>query len=215
MNIILFGAPGVGKGTQAKVLADKFSIPHISTGDVLREAIKNQTPLGLQAKSIMDKGMLVPDDIMIGLIRDLLGSERCKTGFILDGFPRTAAQAAALDGIFTELHIAAPAVVNIDVDEKEIINRLSQRYVCKQCGTIFNGEVDHVTLNDVCPKCSGVLFQREDDKAETVKNRLDVYRASTAPVKAHYEAQGLLCTVNGSGNVEQITGRVLAALKTT
>lgn len=213
MNIILFGAPGVGKGTQAKVLAQEFSIPHISTGDVLREAIKNQAPLGLQAKTLMDKGMLVPDDIMIGLIRDLLGSDRCKAGFILDGFPRTAAQAVALDGIFSDLHIAAPSVINIEVEETEIINRLSQRYVCKNCGAITNGEVDHVTLNDPCPKCGGALYQRDDDKAETVKKRLDVYRDSTAPVKAHYESQGILRTVNGSGTVEEITGRVLIALK--
>lgn len=213
MNIILFGAPGVGKGTQAKVLAQEFSIPHISTGDVLREAIRNQTPLGLQAKSLMDKGMLVPDDIMIGIIQDLLGSDRCKAGFILDGFPRTAAQAAALDAIFADLHIAAPTVINIEVEESEIINRLSQRYVCKNCGAITNGEADHVTLNDPCPKCSGMLYQRDDDKAETVKNRLDVYRASTAPVKAHYETKGLLRTVNGSGTVGEITGLVFTALK--
>ncbi|MCX6138200.1 MAG: adenylate kinase [Ignavibacteriales bacterium] len=213
MNIILFGAPGVGKGTQAKILADAFSILHISTGDVLREAIKNQTPLGIQAKALMDKGMLVPDNIMIGLIRDLLGSECCTKGFILDGFPRTAAQAEALDRIFAELHIAAPEVVNIDVDEKEIISRLSQRYVCRRCGTIFNGEVDHLTLNDPCPRCSGTLYQRDDDRPETVQHRLEVYRTSTAPVKAHYEAKGLLRTVDGSGNVSQISGRVLDALK--
>jgi adenylate kinase len=213
MNIILFGAPGVGKGTQAKLLAQRYSIPHISTGDVLREAIKNKTPLGLEAKAIMDKGMLVPDGVMIGMMRDLLNSDRCKNGFILDGFPRTVTQATALDEIFTELRIAPPVVINIELAEEVIINRLGQRFVCRNCGTISNGEVDGVTLSSPCPKCGGTLFQRDDDKPETVKNRLAVYHQSTAPVKEHYTAQGILLTIDGSGSVDAITQRVFGALE--
>ncbi len=213
MNIILFGAPGVGKGTQAKILSHIYHIPHISTGDILREAISRQTPLGIKAKQFMDGGNLVPDDVMIGLIKDILQTDRCKNGFILDGFPRTLAQAQALHPIFKELHIKVNKVINFDVDENEIIDRLGQRLVCKGCGKIYNSELDHFKVGDRCFKCGGELYQRVDDLPETVKKRLVVYRSETEPVKKYYEELGLLRHVNGVGEIEEITQRLLSMLK--
>lgn len=214
MNIILFGAPGVGKGTQAKILSHIYHIPHISTGDILRDAIKDQTPLGLKAKEYMDHGNLVPDDIMIGLARQVLETDRCKNGFVLDGFPRTLTQAQALQPIFKELHITLDKVINIDVDEKEIIDRLSKRIVCKGCGKIYNSELDHFSVSDRCFKCGGELYQRNDDKPATVKERLKVYWKETEPVKQFYNDQGLLRNVNGVGGIVDITIRLLSMLKT-
>ncbi|CUS82590.1 Adenylate kinase, partial [Candidatus Kryptonium thompsonii] len=144
MRLIIFGPPGVGKGTQAQILSQKLNIPHISTGDMLREAVKNQTELGLKAKSFMDKGELVPDDVMIGIIKEVLSSERCKNGFILDGFPRTIAQAEALDKIFEELNIKLDYVISLEVDDDEIIKRLTNRRVCKNCGAVFNLLIDKI-----------------------------------------------------------------------
>ena len=213
MNIILFGAPGVGKGTQAKILSHIYHIPHISTGDILREAISRQTPLGLKAKQFMDGGNLVPDDVMIGMIKDILQTDRCKNGFILDGFPRTLAQAQALHPIFKELHIKVNKVINFDVDEEEIVDRLGQRLVCKGCGKIYNSELDHFKVGDRCFKCGGELYQRVDDLPDTVKKRLVVYRSETEPVKKYYEELGLLRHVNGVGEIEEITQRLLSMLK--
>jgi adenylate kinase len=213
MNIILFGAPGVGKGTQAKILSHIYHIPHISTGDILREAIKEKTPLGIKAKQFMDGGNLVPDDVMIGLIKDILQTDRCKNGFILDGFPRTVEQAQALHPIFKELHIHVKKVINIEVDEKEIVERLGQRLVCKGCGKIYNSEMDHFNIGDKCFKCGGELYQRNDDRADTVKKRLEVYRKETEPVKKYYEDLGLLRNVNGVGEIEEITQRLFTAFK--
>ncbi|HTR80938.1 MAG TPA: adenylate kinase [Bacteroidota bacterium] len=213
MNIILFGAPGVGKGTQAKILSHVYHIPHISTGDILREAIKEQSPLGRKAQEFMDHGNLVPDDIMIALVKQELSSDRCKNGFVLDGFPRTVAQARALQPIFSELHIALNKVVNIDVEEKEIIERLSRRIVCKGCGKIYNTDLDHFSVTDKCFKCGGELYQRDDDKPETVRERLRVYKAETEPVKKYYEQLGLLANVDGMGGIVDITLRLLSTLK--
>ena len=213
MNIILFGAPGVGKGTQAKILSHIYHIPHISTGDILRDAIKEKSALGMEAKSYMDKGNLVPDDIMIALARNVLGTDRCKNGFVLDGFPRTLSQAQALQPIFGELHIKLDKVINIEVDEKEIIGRLSQRIVCRSCGKIYNSELDHFSIADKCFKCGGELYQRNDDKPETVQERLKVYWKETEPVKSYYEGLGLLRNVDGVGGIVDITIRVLSMLK--
>ncbi len=213
MNIILFGAPGVGKGTQAKILSHIYHIPHISTGDILRDAIKEKTPLGLEAKQYMDRGNLVPDDIMIALARNVLETDRCKNGFVLDGFPRTLSQAKALQPIFDELHIKLDKVINIDVDEKEIIGRLSQRIVCRSCGKIYNSELDHFSTSDKCFKCGGELYQRNDDKPETVKERLKVYWAETEPVKQYYEGMGIMRNVDGVGGIVDITLRVLSMLR--
>jgi adenylate kinase len=187
MNIILFGAPGVGKGTQAKILSHIYHIPHISTGDILRDAINERTPLGIKANEYMAHGRLVPDDVMIGLIKNILQTDRCKNGFILDGFPRTVAQARALHPIFKELHIKVNNVINLEVDEEEIIDRLSKRLVCKSCGKIYNSEIDHFSTADKCFKCGGELHERGDDTPETIRKRLEIYRTETEPVKKYYE----------------------------
>src|SRR3972149_4018325 len=213
MNIILFGAPGVGKGTQAKNFSHICHIPHISTGDILRDAIKGRTPLGIKAKEFMDGGNLVPDDLMTELIKDILQTDRCKNGFILDGFPRTVAQARALHPIFKTLHIKVHNVINLDVDEKEIVDRLGQRLVCQECGKIYNFENDHFNTADRCFKCGGQLHERGDDSPETIRKRLEVYRRETEPVKKYYEELGLLRNVNGVGEIVDITKRLLSMLK--
>ena len=212
MQIILFGAPGVGKGTQAKILSHIYHIPHISTGDILREAITQKTPLGIEAKKFMDHGNLVPDDVMIRMMKELLNSDRTKNGFILDGFPRTVAQAESLDKIFTEHHIPNYKVINIDVDESIIISRLTDRSVCSQCGKIYNYSIDKFKAGDKCFKCGGVIEQRDDDKPETVKKRLEVYQRSTFPVKEYYQKNHGLININGIGEIEDITRRLLQEL---
>jgi adenylate kinase len=212
MNIILFGAPGVGKGTQAKILSHVYHIPHISTGDILREAIKAETPLGIKAKVLMDRGNLVPDDVMIGLVTDLLASDRCKNGFILDGFPRTVGQASALDTIFAKMKITKFKVINIDVDKALIIERLTDRFLCAQCGKIYNSTIDKFKAGDKCFKCGGMIFQRDDDKPETVKKRLEIYYKTTEPVKKYYQETHLVIDVDGVGEIEEITQRLLTTL---
>lgn len=212
MNIILFGAPGVGKGTQAKILSHVYHIPHISTGDILRDAIKAETPLGLKAKEYMDGGNLVPDEVMIGLVKELMSSDRCKNGFILDGFPRTVDQARALDRIFIDLNIHKFKVINIDVDHKIIISRLSDRFICAQCGKIYNFSIDKFKAGDKCFKCGGTIYQRDDDKPETVKKRLDIYTQTTEPVKRYYQQTHGIVDVNGVGEIDQVTQRLLSNL---
>lgn len=212
MNIILFGAPGVGKGTQAKILSHVYHIPHISTGDILREAIKAESPLGKKAAEYIDHGNLVPDDVMIGLVRELLSSDRCKNGFILDGFPRTVVQARALDGIFGELRITKYKVINIDVDRSIIIERLTDRFLCAQCGKIYNRSIDKFQAGDKCFKCGGTVYQRDDDKPETVRKRLDIYDISTEPVKRYYQKTHGLFDINGVGEIDEITQRLLSAV---
>jgi adenylate kinase len=212
MNIILFGPPGVGKGTQAKILSHVYHIPHISTGDILREAIKAETPLGIKAKVLMDRGNLVPDDVMIGMVTDLLASDRCKNGFILDGFPRTVGQARALDTIFAKMEIKKFKVINIDVDKALIIERLTDRFLCAQCGKIYNSTIDKFIAGDKCFKCGGMIFQRDDDKPETVKKRLEIYFETTEPVKKYYEQTHTVINVNGVGEIEEITQRLLTTL---
>jgi adenylate kinase len=212
MNIILFGPPGVGKGTQAKILSHVYHIPHISTGDILREAIKAETPLGIKAKVLMDRGNLVPDDVMIGMVTDLLASDRCKNGFILDGFPRTVGQASALDTIFAKMGIKKFKVINIDVDKTLIIERLTDRFLCAQCGKIYNSTIDKFKAGDKCFKCGGMIFQRDDDKPETVKKRLEIYFETTEPVKKYYEQTHAVINVNGVGEIEEITQRLLTTL---
>ena len=207
MRLILFGPPGVGKGTQAKLLSSQLQIPQISTGDLLREAITNQTELGKKAKSVMDAGNLVSDDIMIGIIREVLASAKCRNGFILDGFPRTVPQAKALSLLLKELSISLDTVINIEVDEEEIVRRLGKRLTCNQCGKIFS--LDEEVK---CPSCGGELYQRDDDKPETIRKRLKVYAQSTFPVKDYYKEAGLLSTINGVGEVDEINKKILGIL---
>lgn len=214
MKIILFGPPGAGKGTQAKILSEKFNIPHISTGDMLREAANNKTELGIKAKSIMDAGQLVPDDIMIGIVQDTLQSNRCKDGFILDGFPRTVEQAKALEQIFNNLNFSNVIVLDFNLDEEEIIKRVTNRRSCKNCGALFNLLYDK--LNNVCLKCGskGTIYQRDDDKEEVIRKRIEVYKQSTVPVKNYYkERNACFIHIDGDGEIEQITNTILEKLK--
>ncbi len=213
MRIILFGAPGVGKGTQAKILSSKLNIPHISTGDILRSAIDKKTPLGLEAKKIMDKGELVPDKIMAGIIRDTLKEERNKNGFILDGFPRTVAQAKELDNLFSELNMNQKKIVSITANEEEIIKRLTNRRACKSCKQIFS--LDEIENSDSCPNCEAKdsFYQRSDDKEEVIKKRLEVFNSTTKPVLDYYSEKNKVIFVDGIGNVEEISENILQNLK--
>lgn len=212
MQIILFGPPGVGKGTQAKLLSAKLKVPHISTGDMLREAVSAGTELGRKAKSIMDAGKLVSDDIMIGIITTVVQSARCANGFILDGFPRTVPQAEALNSVLHELHRPVIAVISMETSEDEVVKRLSRRVTCSNCNSIFNLTVDNLAQLSVCPNCGGNLYQREDDKPETIQKRMKVYLESTAPVKKYYEKAGILRTVSGSGDINEISTNILSQI---
>ncbi|MGB9774415.1 MAG: adenylate kinase [Bacteroidota bacterium] len=212
MRIILFGPPGVGKGTQANLLAEKFHIPQISTGDILREAVHNKTPLGLKAKLYMDRGALVPDQVMIEIIRETIASDKCANGFILDGFPRTVAQAKALDAILRDLHIKLDVVIDLAADEDEVVRRLSNRLTCRQCGAVYNLATNSLPQDNRCPRCGGELYQRDDDKPEVVRNRLRVYHETTAPVRTYYAQQGLLQSVDGMGTIADVQQRILNSL---
>ncbi len=213
MHLILFGSPGVGKGTQAKILSKKLNIPHISTGDILRQAVKDQTELGKKASEIMKKGDLVPDDVMIGLIRDTLQSDKCQSGFILDGFPRTVNQAFALKKLFEELVINNWYVVTINADKEEIVRRLTNRRACKQCQTIFNYQ-EIKDLNK-CPKCGAEnsFYQRNDDREEVIRKRLIIYDETTKPVLDFYLQQNNVIFVDGCGSVEAVNQNILNALE--
>ncbi|MGA7721818.1 MAG: adenylate kinase [Ignavibacteriaceae bacterium] len=213
MRIILFGSPGVGKGTQAKVLSAKFNIAHISTGDILRKAVKDQTPLGLKAQGMMNRGELVSDDIIIGLIKDTLQKPECKNGFILDGFPRSTTQAIALDAMLEELKIKDTQLLVITADEEELVQRLTQRRVCRNCGSLFN----YFDIKDKtnCPDCNAEnsFFQRDDDSEKVIRNRMEVYRNTTKPVLDYYEGRKKVILINGSGEVDKITNDILSKLE--
>lgn len=213
MRLILFGSPGVGKGTQAKIISQNFNIPHISTGDILRQAVKDQTELGKQAGEIMAKGQLVPDELMIGLIKDVLTSEKCKKGFILDGFPRTIVQAEALDRLFEQIGINNVVLVNIVADEKEIIKRLNYRRACKVCGNIF--ALKDIEGLETCPVCGAKdsFYLRNDDKEEVIKKRLDVFDSTTKPVLGYYENKERVITVNGFDTIENVNKHIVESLK--
>ncbi len=206
MNIILLGAPGAGKGTQAVRISEKFGLPHISTGDIFRDNIKRGTEIGLLAKSYTDKGMLVPDEVTCKIVEGRLAAEDCKDGYLLDGFPRNTFQAEELDK-FSKVD----AVINIDVDLSLLQARLCGRRVCKDCGESFH--VDFLDGKTVCEKCGGELYQRKDDNEETVSNRLSVYEQQTAPLIAYYEKKGVLINVNGVGEIEEVFARICEALK--
>ena len=212
MRLILFGPPGVGKGTQAKLLCTRLGIPHISTGDMLREAVAAGTELGRKAKIVMDAGQLVSDEIIIGIVREVLSSPRCARGFILDGFPRTVPQAEALHRLTGELRMPIDAVINMTIDEAAVIRRLGSRLTCRSCGKIFNSGVDAIPVPGRCPSCGGELYQRDDDKPETVRNRLRVYESSTFPVKSFYEKLGLVRSIDAAGPVEEVNRGIIRLL---
>lgn len=204
MRMILFGPPGSGKGTQAKLLAEKFHIPHISTGDLLREAVTKKSPIGMRAKGYLDAGMLVPDDVMIGLIREVVTMDAAKDGFILDGFPRTIPQAEALDKLFGELHIHIDGVVSLRVEHDEVIRRLTDRKVCRTCGRIFNSSQLRKDDAAKCPNCGGELYQRSDDTPETARKRLDVYLKETRPIKEYYRKSGRFTQIDGMRDIRDV-----------
>ena len=208
MNLILLGAPGAGKGTQAELLMEKLSIPGISTGNMLREAMRNGTALGEQVKYYMDNGLLVPDEVVIGIIKDYLSSDKCSNGFILDGFPRSIPQAEALD----ELGIAIDFALSIEVEDANIVKRMSGRRVCEKCGASYHIEFKKPTKDGVCDACGGALVIRKDDEPETVLNRLNVYHEQTEPLKDYYKACGKLVIVEGQDEVKDTTRLVLEAL---
>lgn len=209
MRIILFGPPGVGKGTQAKLLSGEFNIPHVSTGDLLRAAVAQSTPLGMKAKEYMEKGNLVPDDLMIALIEEVLSTSRASKGFILDGFPRTVAQAKALDKMFERKGLTLDGVISLRVEHEEVIRRLSARRMCVNCGRIYtlnqleNGEASK------CKDCGGKLFQRQDDEPETVRRRLEVYVKQTKPLKDFYRATGRFVQIDGMQEVPVVHKQIL------
>jgi adenylate kinase len=208
MNLVLFGPPGAGKGTQAKFIVDSCKIPQISTGDMLRTAVKEQTPLGLVAKQIMESGGLVPDEVVLGIVRERIVRSDCKNGFVLDGFPRTIPQADALVSILSGLNKQIDHVISLDVDSTEIIQRLSGRRTCPSCGKGYHVNNDPPNLEGICDSCHVALIQREDDREDTVKNRLAVYEQQTAPLKAYYGQAGLLRHIDGSGTIQDIQHQI-------
>lgn len=209
MKLILLGAPGAGKGTQAEFISEKYNIPMVSTGNMIREALKNETELGLKAKSFMDAGQLVPDEVVIGIIKERLDNEDCKNGFILDGFPRTIPQAEALDKMGIELD----KVVNYEVPDEAIIARMGGRRVCGACGSSYHIEFNRPQKDGVCDKCGAELVQRKDDHPDTVKERLRVYHEQTEPLKDYYSKSGKLRTVDGQNEIAAITKATFAALE--
>ena len=209
MKLILLGAPGAGKGTQAEIICDKFGIPAISTGNIIREALKNGTEMGLRAKSYMDAGSLVPDEVVIGIIKERLAKDDCQNGFILDGFPRTVPQAEALD----EMKIEIDKVIDIEVSDEDITARLSGRRVCEKCGASYHVEHKPPKTEGVCDRDGGRLIIRKDDEPATIRDRLNVYHPQTEPLKDYYAKAGKLAVVTGAGTVEETTARTLKALE--
>ena len=209
MKIILLGAPGAGKGTQAEVICNRYNSPAISTGNIIREALKTGTEMGLKAKSYMESGALVPDEVVIGIIKERIVKDDCKDGFILDGFPRTIPQAEALD----KMGIVIDKVIDIEVPDEKIINRMSGRRVCEKCGASYHLEYKKPKVEGICDACSGTLIQRKDDHPDTVKSRLDVYHSETEPLKDYYEKQGKLTVVEGQEEIEDTTRLLIEALE--
>ncbi len=214
MKLILLGPPGAGKGTQAVRLVEHYGIPQISTGDILRKAVKEGTELGVLAKKYMDKGELVPDEVVIGIIRERIKEPDCGKGYILDGFPRTIAQAQALDEMLEKEGTSIDHVVNISVEDEEIVKRLTGRRMCPKCGAGYHVVFDPPKKEGICDKCGGELIQRDDDREETIRARLEVYRQQTEPLIEYYEEKGLLRTIPGEGKMEEIFQAILKALET-
>ena len=204
MNLVLMGLPGAGKGTQAERIVEKYNIPHISTGDMFRAAMKEETELGLQAKSFIDKGELVPDEVTIGIVHERLGKNDCQKGFLLDGFPRTVAQADALEGILSELNKQIDYVINIEVNKDILMERLTGRRICKQCGATYHLVFNPPAIEGKCDKCGGELYQRADDNEETVANRLEVNLQQTQPLLDFYNEKGYLRNIDGEQDIDMV-----------
>lgn len=213
MNIILMGLPGAGKGTQASEIIRKYPIPHISTGDMFRKAIKDETELGKEAKSYMDRGELVPDEVTVGIVKERISEDDAKKGFLLDGFPRTIEQAEALNSILEELGRTIDAVVNIEVPEEELMNRLTGRRICETCGTTYHLVFNPPKVEGICDIDGGKLYQREDDNPETVANRLEVNVKQSKPILEFYNQKGLLKNIDGSKHIDEVTSDVIEILE--
>lgn len=213
MYILLMGPPGAGKGTQAEKLIREYGIPQISTGDMFRAAVKSGTALGKEAKSYMDKGALVPDSVTVGIVKERLAQDDCKKGWILDGFPRTTAQASALDAILHDLGIQLTAVLDFNVSRDDLVKRVSGRLVCRQCGASFHKEFRPPKQEGVCDNCGGELYQRADDNEVTVRERLAVYDTSTKPLIDYYKVSGRYYEINGDQSMDKVFADVQAALK--
>jgi adenylate kinase len=212
MRIILLGPPGAGKGTQAKLLTERLRIPQISTGDMLRAAVQDGTPLGRQAKAYMDRGALVPDEVIIGLVRERLQGPDCARGYILDGFPRTVVQAEALEKTLGDLHLNLDHVLCLDVPSEDLVVRIAGRRTCRQCGAMSHVRFSPTSRDGVCDACGGETYQRDDDREETVRRRLTVYAEQTAPLVRFYEGRGLLRRIAGTGEIGEIFGRMVQSL---
>lgn len=204
MNIILLGPPGAGKGTQAKLISEKYSIPHISTGDIFRKNISEKTPLGVKAKGYMDKGQLVPDELTIDLVKDRLQQDDCKNGFLLDGFPRTVAQAEALDGFLHADNQSINSSLLIDVPQEYILERMTGRRVCNSCGASYHVKFNPSKVEGKCDVCGSELIQRKDDSEETVRERLDVYSKQTQPLIQYYSDKEVLSTIDGTREIKEV-----------
>ncbi|OAW09679.1 adenylate kinase [Staphylococcus epidermidis] len=212
MNIILMGLPGAGKGTQASEIVKKFPIPHISTGDMFRKAIKDETDLGKEAKSYMDHGELVPDEVTVGIVKERISEDDAKKGFLLDGFPRTIDQAESLSQIMSELDREIDAVINIEVPEEELMNRLTGRRICEKCGTTYHLVFNPPKVDGICDIDGGKLYQREDDNPETVSNRLSVNVKQSKPILEYYNNKGVLKNIDGSKDIDEVTNDVIDIL---
>lgn len=212
MNLILLGPPGAGKGTQAKKLVSELGIPQISTGDMLREAVKAGSPMGIKAKSYMDSGALVPDDVVVGIVEERIQQDDCRKGFMLDGFPRTTAQADALSGMMANKGIKLDHVVCLDADKEELVRRLSGRRTCRQCMAPYHVEFNPPAQAGVCDRCGGELYQRDDDKEEAIRARLVTYDKQTQPLIEYYRTRGLLRMVDGLGPVDEVYQRIKGVL---
>jgi adenylate kinase len=213
MKLILLGPPGAGKGTQAKMLTERFSIPQISTGDILRAAVKDKTPMGLKAKQYMDTGGLVPDEVVVGIVRDRLQEADCINGFILDGFPRTVAQADALQTSLEEMDKALDRVISLDVDAEALVERLTGRRTCKECGRGYHIKFDPPRVDALCDTCGGSLFQRDDDQEETIRKRLQVYVDQTSPLISYYRDADVLMELDGMQPIPQVQEKMLSLLQ--
>ena len=215
MRLVFLGAPGVGKGTQAEMVSAKFGIPKISTGDLLRAAVAQQTPLGIEAKEFMDRGDLVPDKVVIGLVEEKVVTQECVKGFILDGFPRTVPQADTLSELLAGKGLSLDRVMHFVISREEVINRLSGRRSCSKCPAVYHAVFVPPKQVDICDECGGALIQRSDDRKETVESRLTVYEAQTSPLIDYYREKNLLVELDGSGSVEGVQKRLLALLLST
>jgi adenylate kinase len=213
VNLIIIGPPGSGKGTQGKLIAERYRIPQISTGDILREAVRNGSALGLKAKASMAKGTLVPDEVVIGIIEERLMQGDCGKGFLLDGFPRTVAQANALESMLGRRGLAIDHVISIEIEREELIRRLMGRRTCGKCGAMYHVLFNPPKKEGVCDQCGGSLYQRDDDKEETIRSRLDVYFQQTGPVIQYYASKGLVRAINGIGPIDGIFDRILEVME--